>query len=215
MKFMDLRESDITRFWNKVDTFSDCWNWQAGKTKKGYGKFTASRRTLAAHRVSFELSYNKIPDGICVLHHCDNPTCVNPKHLFLGTQADNVADRDYKGRQARGKKLSVAISLGQERGDNHWSRRMPERVARGDRNGIRLHPECRAYGKRNGHYTHPERTPRGEAAGNAKLNVEKIKMLRCEYATGNVSQDTLALKYGIAQSVVSHIIRGKNWKHVT
>lgn len=96
------------RFWSKVDkSGSDnaCWIWTAHKNKKGYGYFGIGNTVQQSHRVSWELTYGEIPDGLCVLHNCpdgDNPSCVNPKHLFLGTNIDNVRDMDKKGRRAVG-----------------------------------------------------------------------------------------------------------------
>lgn len=99
------------RFWEKVDRRSDkeCWNWLGYKDNEGYGIFgVGNRNTMPAHRFSYELFFGKLPEytdrksEICVLHKCDNPSCVNPGHLFLGTDADNVRDRDSKGRGSRG-----------------------------------------------------------------------------------------------------------------
>lgn len=91
------------RFWSKVDVgdVTECWKWQAGKIGGGYGKFTIHHRQRQAHRVAWVLTYGPIPEGLCVLHKCDNPGCCNPYHLFLGTHADNMADALHKGRLAR------------------------------------------------------------------------------------------------------------------
>lgn len=99
------------RFWAKVDRSggSDaCWPWTARKHRFGYGLIRADSGglTLRAHRVSWELTNGPIPEGTgyhgtCVLHRCDNPRCVNPAHLFLGTAADNSHDMSQKGRAWR------------------------------------------------------------------------------------------------------------------
>ncbi len=88
------------RFWkyvNKIDKDS-CWNWTGAKIKKDYGHIRIKDKMILTHRFSWELHFGKIPEGLCVLHKCDNPPCVNPNHLFLGTIADNNKDRDDKKR---------------------------------------------------------------------------------------------------------------------
>src|ERR1700756_2891954 len=103
VKFQYLRGRVEDRFWAKVAKGPGCWEWQGKRHYKGYGHFTVRgqgrRRTLKAHRVSWELANGPIPEGLHVLHSCDNPPCVNPDHLFLGTDMDNVHDRDAKGRR--------------------------------------------------------------------------------------------------------------------
>lgn len=92
------------RFWEKVRrAFDDeCWEWLACKDTYGYGHIKSEGKTLGAHRVSWELHFGLIPEGMCILHSCDNSSCVNPLHLFLGTKAANAADRDTKGRGVYG-----------------------------------------------------------------------------------------------------------------
>lgn len=90
------------RFWKQVDKSGKCWTWTGALTYNGYGRFTIGGATIRAHRFAYELCRGEITNGLNVCHTCDNPKCVRPDHLFLGTIADNHADRNVKGRQARG-----------------------------------------------------------------------------------------------------------------
>ncbi len=182
------------RFWAKVDKNgptmphmqTQCWVWTAGCIGDGYGRFRIRRKGTLAHRVAWLIHYGCIPDGLCVLHRCDNPPCVRDDHLFLGTKADNAHDRDIKGRHNGG---------------------------RGDRHGLHLHPESRATGERNGSHVHPECVCRGERNGRAKLNEEKVKrvfQLHCEGWT----QKGIANELGVGRSIIGYILSRKKWAHV-
>lgn len=116
---ISLTEKDKARFWAKVDKSGGpdaCWIWTAAKDAHGYGNFGAGGHYLKAHRVAWTLANGQIPHdgsahGICVCHNCpggDRRDCVNPAHLFQGTQYQNMLDRGAKGRQAKGEAQGIS-----------------------------------------------------------------------------------------------------------
>ncbi len=109
------RKTLAERFWPKVQKGPECWLWSGcrGGSLHRYGKIQYDGKDVLTHRISWLLHFGPIPDGLCVLHKCDVTLCVNPLHLFLGTNNDNIKDKIKKGRQAQKEshplvKLSVA-----------------------------------------------------------------------------------------------------------
>jgi hypothetical protein len=127
-----MNDGDIKRFWVKAKIGPDdvCWDWQASKHGQGYGLFKLKSRTEFAHRIAWRIAHKSdIPNGLCVLHSCDNPACVNPAHLRVGTQQDNMDDKVTRGRQARTGALRPATGM------NSGAHTHPEKRARGVKNG--------------------------------------------------------------------------------
>lgn len=121
----------IKRFWAKVDKSGDCWVWTASRRHKGYGAFAytidGKIHHDRAHRFSYEIHNGPIPVGMFVLHRCDNPACVNPSHLFLGTAKDNVDDMMSKGRHVPGGTYGPGSY---RRGVAHHASRLNEEIVR-------------------------------------------------------------------------------------
>lgn len=207
------------RLWAKVDKSGGpdaCWLWTGHRNQKGYGKIGADRKTIGAHRGAWMVTNGPIPDGLFVLHRCDNPPCCNPAHLFVGTNADNMTDMAQKGRRK-----------GRAMGDSNGLRKHPESRAFGDRNawakhpermaarrsGSRTHPERLARGDANGSRLYPERLKRGEDATGSKLTEESVRQIRSEHASG-ATQKEIAARHGVSQTLVSAVVRRVIWKHV-
>lgn len=111
------------------DPTTGCWLWTHSLTKWGYGNVQFRGKVRPAHRVAWMLANGSDPGELLVLHRCDTPACCNPSHLFLGTNAVNMADMVAKNRQATGDRNGGF-------GDKHWTRQHPERRLRGERNNL-------------------------------------------------------------------------------
>ena len=186
------------RFWKKVAVCDHgrrckdcCWLWTSSTWPSGYGQVflgrdEGKRLRVLAHRFAWELRHRTaIPSGLLALHSCDRILCVNPAHVFIGTQAHNIQDAARK-----------------------------ERLASGDQHHFCRHPDTHPAGDRNGARTMPHRIVRGEQKTNAKLIDENIRTIRRAYARGRKTVRQLAAQYGVGRSTIHHIIKRETWPHV-
>lgn len=206
------------RFWAKVDRrgSDECWEWKAARDENGYGRFgVAEGDVRLPHRISYELSEGPIPKGLCVLHDCDNPPCVNPSHLHLGTRSDNHREMVERERLSHGEdhpdsELTESevveireryVSEGvtqQELADEYGViRQAVGRIVRGD-NWSRAAGPLSTF------------SMEGDDHPNAVLTDGEVVEIREKYDSGQASQRELAEEYGLSdRSVVSHLVRGK------
>lgn len=187
------------RFWPKVATVEGdgCWEWTAYREKRGYGCISYRGKSERAHRVAWMLATDApIPDGLDVCHTCDNPGCVRndddgvyvvddveyPRrgHLFLAPAGGNIQDMWGKGRH----RAATDLSAIRQSGDDHWTRRQPEAVARGD-----------------GH-------------ARSKLTAAIVREARRAFAAKEATALDLARRHGVAHQVMWRAIVGKTWKHL-
>lgn len=185
-----------------------CWEWTASKCC-GYGQFRALGE-YGAHRVMYRWLIGGIPEGLYVLHKCDNPGCVNPEHLEIGTHQDNMDDRSERGRTAVGDRNGSRTKpecLNPARGDQHGSKSYPERFVGP------MHP---ASGSRNGAYTKPECVNKGEEHGMAVLTDKDVQEIRQKYKKRSrvFGAPGLAKQYGVSSSTIYDILYNRNWRHL-
>lgn len=186
-KEINLNQKNIDTFWSKVVTgkTDDCWLWSGSRDAQQYGDIRIGKKLMRAHRVSWTIRNGQIPNGIFVLHRCDNPSCVNPSHLFLGTIQDNHADMCKKGR-----------------------------IASGDNHGLRIHPERAATGLRNGAHTKPEQRRHGESHGMAIVTDEIVLAMRSLRSNQNLSYTKIGKQFSLSKASAREAIIGKTWTHI-
>ncbi|MCK9416834.1 HNH endonuclease [Candidatus Dojkabacteria bacterium] len=198
----ELTEKQKNKFLNNFiqGNKNECWEWLAAKTNGGYGQICGLGLT---HRVSYKFFVGPIPKGLFVLHKCDNPSCVNPNHLFLGTQRDNMQDMSKKDRSLKGEK-------------NYWFGKDHS----GEKNGMfgKHHKEEsnqknreKHLGKNNGEKCHFfSEDHSGEKGPNHKLKNEDIIEIR----NSNLKLKDLAEKFNISYSSIMNIKHFRTWKNV-
>ncbi len=187
---MTTRKADIrTRFEVRImpEPNSGCWLWDGAHNREDRAMWSARVGNKAvggsAARWAWRIYRGEIPAGLSVCHKCDNRSCVNPDHLWLGTSAENNLDRDRKGRTSYGSRHGAAIRA---------------QAARGDKNGSRLYPE---------------RLPRGSAHHNAKLDEQRVRMIKTLIAEDR-GLLSIARAFGVSHPTIANIRDGKIWRHV-
>lgn len=211
---------------------SGCWEWSGNRNTQGYGVIIIGRKGRLAHRISFVRHGGVIVEGELVLHRCDNPPCINPEHLFSGTQFDNMGDSVSKGRFVTAKRISSY-----PRGERHGHAKLTEDLVReirisyalGDASQSELgrmydikQSTIGAIVKRKTwdrveltdaeKYAAPvDRIVRGEKQGRAKLTDDSIRIIR---DSDGSTLESLARRFGVGISTVGRIRRGMTWRHV-
>jgi len=214
-----MSKTDQERFFlERVKKNGDCWIWQGGKRGK-YGDFKYISHRCAAHRWAWEFYRGPIPKGLCILHSCDTPLCVNPAHLFVGTISDNTRDMIKKGRGAvchqqgennPGHVLSKSDVIEIKTAKGHIGQR-----ALAKHFGVCVATIQHIQAGRTWTHVHVEmaarmRHRRGSENGRAKLTADQVDQIkeRCK----SRRQKDVAREFGVTQSTVSCIVRGATWR---
>lgn len=215
---INLTESDIERFWKKLKPEPEengCHLWTGGLFKSGYALFSICSQPYRASRVAYTLYHGPIPDGMLVLHGCDDRICVSKKCLHLGTCDDNAKEMVARNRQSQGDHRPLRREPWRAaRGERHMSVTRPETVVRGDDHWTRRRPELLLRGESHPNFGSCENVPHGETHHFAKLNPEKVREIRRKYAAKEATQMALAEEFHVRQTVISDVVRLKIWKHV-
>lgn len=226
-RFSDQEVVDV--FWSKVrKTKTGCWEWIGSRDRSGYGQLSMIRTETRAHRFSMSLHLGRmLKEGEWVLHHCDNPPCVRPDHLFLGTNKDNMRDMTRKGRKPKGEKAWASKLTNEEvkqiaslYQSGKWT--YLELANKFDvclnTIGFIIKAEkwndvTRIKRKDNRQGRKMPSMNQGESSGKAKIKNKDIPQIKRLRASGWLFKD-IANKYGVRSETIASMFRGKTWKHL-
>jgi hypothetical protein len=193
-----------------------CWWWEGNKYKNGYGKFFYNRKTVYAHRFSFELHKHKIPEGLHVLHHCDFRECCHPEHLYLGDNAQNIKDRNDRNRQAKGEKVGFSKLKEYQVREILKSTEKVSMLAK--QFNVTMQTIYVINNRKTWKHVMPkkdriiiDRQPKGEQHYLSKLTEAQVK----EILKSTEKNITLAKIYKVAPPTIYDIKKRKTWKHIT
>jgi len=221
---------DAVAYWNNVEKhdFSRCWVWKRCKNKKGYGLLQydgpdGMERHQKSHRMAWRLSFGPIKKGLHICHKCDNPSCCNPSHLFMGTNHENVLDKMEKGRMQRGENTSRAKlnpTKVREIRTKYKANEFLSMETLGKEYGVtpgsiynviayiswsHIDPE--------GITDVPHKPIVGERTGKSKLTGEKVRQIR-ELHDNGIPQNDLAVRFKVIRQTIANVISRKTWKHI-
>lgn len=225
---VDFKAKSVPRFWAKVDKRGpdECWEWKASKFYNGYGHFYFIRANgksdQLSHHYAWELHFGEIPRGYHVLHRCDNPGCVNPKHLFLGTHQDNMKDMDKKGRRKNIRGISCPWSKLKETDileiRNIYATQpiaMKEIAKRYNVTEPTIHSII--HGKTWVHVSGGEccvNTVQRGSLVRAILTEKDVKEIRRRYDSGQSEGRELAQDYGVSLACIYAVTSRRTWRHI-
>lgn len=215
----------IARFWSKArkGEADGCWPWTSNLFTGGYGAFAPGDGSRGyAHRFAYEISIGEIPAKTCVCHRCDNPGCVNPAHLFLGSHAENMADKARKGRAPRGTQHWSAVLDDQKVLDirQKYSTGQFSQEGLGALFGVSKTTINKVVNALN--WTHlqgctvriPGRPTEGVRHFNAVLEESQVIEIRNKYATGDFTHAELGRLFGVGRNAIQGIVNRKTWVYL-
>lgn len=224
--FMETKERAIKNFWNKVNKTDSCWLWTGAKTTDGYGCFGNGRLgSKRAHRFSWEIDRETIPPNMELCHTCDNPSCVNPEHLFIGTHTDNMRDA------ARKKKFPLRYGTDHPRGK--WSDEQVKSMVQLYNSGTPIKEICSLFGicrsslgnilyrSAREHaldgirVSKKKRTPyrKGEHNSRSRFKTDQILKIRNLYESGSSPKEIKSI-FNLPEGTFWSIVCRSTWKHI-